>query len=89
MKKIFLKQYNALFDYPIVENPGDFLPSDTYAARRQAYNKWLQSKKEIAGEHHFEDGKTYEEDVDFFLKEIGGLFDDGEGFETEVAIPID
>lgn len=77
MKKIFLKQYNALFDYPIVKEPiaSDFSffgPYDKYEFDGASYQDaleqrktWLQSKIEIVGEHSFEDNQVVVEGVDY------------------------
>lgn len=77
MKKIFLKQYNALFDYPIVDKPDQrdynfgfgHNMADQYKRDLLAYNKWLQSKIEIVGEHSFEDNQVVVEGVDYKLQE--------------------
>jgi hypothetical protein len=79
MKKIYTN--NALFDYPIVENPEDSFWKDEYmsdcdcieckeyAEALAAYKKWQSSRTEIVGEHPFEEGKVYEKDVHFEIKE--------------------
>lgn len=81
MKKIFLKQYNALFDYPIVKEPkvNDYreeLRPGVYAIHRkdfeedlEGHNKWLSSKIEIVGEHSFEDNQVVVGGVDFVVSD--------------------
>ena len=98
MKKIFLKQYNALFDYPIVEEPkkkdyysmgidGEWTFIEKhFKAAKAAYQKWLQSKIEIVGEHSFEDMQVVVEGVDYNLMEFRPKLKPKEA--KSVAIPI-
>jgi hypothetical protein len=91
---IFLKEYSGLFNSPKPEfedfNHGNYGVRNGKAEIEylKAKEEWLSSKIEVVGEHTFQDGKDYQEGVDYIVKEIAMLNFEGDGEEVTVAIPI-
>jgi hypothetical protein len=100
---IYIKEHNALFKSPRVEEPNILddryykhperehnfgFKKNEYHKDKAAYQEWLSSKIQVEDDHPFIEGVEYEKDVHFTLMPTYYPANKKEQFPKFIAIPI-